>query len=211
MKKKVTCLLFGLLSITMLAGCSKYKISMNARNIENNTIGIKKNNVIQSAVVEQFDEPYYQEDELEEFIDKEITKYNTKVKNENGEGSDEKDAITKKSFHVDEENASVVMNYNTITDYSVFNNIEAKILTAKDAATEPIVQSLPNMTSFKDDKEVTTDSALNHDAIYVLIIKEPVEVKVEGTILYYANATKEGKKSVQTQGDKEAVIVYTLE
>ena len=185
---------------------------MNAKNITQNTIGVKKNHVIQSAVVEKLDEEYYQGDELEDFIDEQIKDYNTKKLKNSTSNDKEKaaHAITKQSFYANAEKASVVINYKTIEDYVDFNQAEAKILTCQEALKDSIVQALPSMISFADTKEVTTESAFGHDAAYVLIVKEPVKIKVEGSILYYANASKEDKNSVQTVGDKEAVIVYTL-
>lgn len=198
--KKVTFVLLGILFLVVMTGCGKNKVTITAEDVTTNTIVIKEDNTVQSSIVEDFDKEYYSQEELETFIQEEVTDYNEK----NGE-----DQIKMHSIHVADKKASVVFNYNDIDDYSVFNGISAKLLTTSQALQEDSILSIAEFVEVKSGDTVSRETALNKEDATVLVIQEPLEIKIEGTILYYSNAQKEDKGVLQASGENITVVVFT--
>lgn len=197
--KKITLVLLGILFIVVMTGCGKNKVSITAEDVTTNTIVIKEDNTVQSSIVEDFDKEYYNQEELETFIKDEVTDYNEK----NGE-----DQVKMHSIHVANKKASVVFNYNDIDDYSIFNGISAKLLTTSQALQEDSILTLSEFVEVKSGDTVSRETAFSMEAATVLIIQEPLEIKIDGTILYYSNAEKVDKNVLQANGDNITVVVF---
>lgn len=197
--KKITLVLLGTLILVVMTGCGKNKVSITAEDVTTNTIVIKEDNTVQSSIVEDFDKEYYSQEELETFIKEEVTDYNEK----NGE-----DQIKMHSIHVADKKASVVFNYNDIDDYSIFNGISAKLLTTSQALQEDSILTLSEFVEVKSGDTVSRETALNKEDATVLIIQEPLEIKIDGTILYYSNAEKVDKNVLQASGENITVVVF---
>lgn len=197
--KKVTLVLLGTLFLVVMTGCGKNKVSITAEDVTKNTIVIKDDNTVQSSIVEDFDKEYYSQEELETFIKDEVTNYNEK----NG-----KDQIKMHSIYVADQKASVVFNYNDIDDYSVFNGINAKLLTTSQALQEDSILTLSEFVDVKSGDTVSRETALSKEDVTVLVIQEPVEIKIAGTILYYNNALKVDKDVLQASGENITVVVF---
>lgn len=197
--KKVTLVLLGTLFLVVMTGCGKNKVSITAEDVTTNTIVIKEDNTVQSSIVEDFDKEYYSQEELETFIKEEVTDYNVK----NGE-----DQVKMDSIHVADQKASVVFNYNDIDDYSVFNGISAKLLTTSQALQEDSILSIAEFVEVKSGDTVSRETALSREDATVLVIQEPLEIKIDGTILYYSNAQKEDKDVLQASGENITVVVF---
>lgn len=197
--KKVTLVLLGILLLIVMTGCGKDKVSISAEDVTTNTIVIKKNNTVQSSIIEDFDKDYYSKEELETFINEEVTDYNKK----NGE-----DQIKMHSIHVTEQKASVVFDYNDIEDYSAFNGTSAKLLTTAQALQEESILSVLEFVDSKTGDTVPRETALSKEDATVLIIQEPLDIKIDGTILYYSNVVKSEKNVLQTSGENIAVVVF---
>lgn len=197
--KKVTLVLLGTLFLVVMTGCGKNKVTITAEDVTTNTIVIKEDNTVQSSIVEDFDKEYYSQEELETFIKEEVTDYNEK----NGE-----DQVKMHSIHFADEKASVVFNYNDIDDYSLFNGISAKLLTMSQALQEDSILSISEFVEVKSGDTVPRETALSKEDATVLIIQEPLEIKIDGTILYYSNAQKEDKDVLQASGENITVVVF---
>ena len=72
-----------LLCLTGITGCTKDKLILNTEDIEADTLLAKSNGAIQAATVEEFNKDYYNLNELEEFVMKEINSYNQASGGEN--------------------------------------------------------------------------------------------------------------------------------
>ncbi|WP_310604663.1 hypothetical protein [Anaerosporobacter sp.] len=198
--KKVTLILVGILLLVAMTGCGKNKVSITAEDVTTNTIVIKKDSTIQSSIVEAFDKEYYSQDELEVFIKEEINDYNKK----NGENE-----IEMHSIHVADQKASVVFNYNDIDDYSTFNGIDAKLLTTSQALQDEKITSMLEFVDSKNGGTVSKETALSNSDAMVLVIKQALDIKIDGTILYYTNVEKTDKNVLQSNEENVAVIVFS--
>lgn len=196
MKKiKLCAILF--MCIIVLAGCNKSAASLNANEIKVNTLLIRNDGIVQSAIVEDFDKDYYSKTELSDFIDDQITDYNTTV----GE-----DAVEKDSFEVKDGTAKVVFTYGTMKDYEDFNEVEAYYLTSEEAKTNKLVPD--TLTDTKEGKSVSKEEALDNEDYKVIIVTEELDVVIEGKVLYYSNGILLNNTTVQSQKDGYTVIVY---
>jgi hypothetical protein len=198
--KKITLVLLGILLLIVMSGCGKDKVSISAEDVTTNTIVIKKDNTVQSSIVEDFDKDYYSKEELETFINEEVTDYNKK----NGENQ-----IEMHSIQVTDQKASVVFNYIDIEDYSVFNGTSAKLLTTAQALQEESILSVLEFVDSKTGDTVPREVALSKEDATVLIIQEPLDIKIDGTILYYSNVVKSEKNVLQASGENLAIVVFT--
>lgn len=197
--KKVTLVLLGTIFLIAMTGCGKNKVSITAEDVTTNTIVIKEDNTVQSSIVEDFDKDYYSQEELEAFINEEVTDYNEK----NGE-----DQIKMHSIHVADQKACVVFNYNDIDDYSVFNGISAKLLSTSQALQDDSILSVLEYVDAKSGDTVSRETALSKEGATVLVIQEPLDIKIAGTILYYSNAQKAEKDVLKASGENVTVVVF---
>ncbi len=187
------CLVITLLSLT---ACNKRKESLHTKGIETNTILIRDDGVIQSAHVDEFDEPYYDKEELRTFMDKEINRYNEK-KNE--------EAVVLIEYQVADQKAKVVLEYTNLEVYSEFNHIEARWLTPEEANEAMEIPSL--LTTVKEGDKVDKKEVLKDD-YKVLVLNESLDVRLAGKIKAFYNCILLNDMSVQT-GDKDmSVIIY---
>lgn len=186
-----------LLCLVMLAGCSKNK-EIDTKNIQKDTFLLKKDGSVEAGTVESFDKAYYNLTELEKYVTDKVSKYN---------GAKGTEAITKKSLDLKDSNAVLVLTYATVDDYNGFNMSEDKLLTTAEAAGGNI--ELPqNFTTVKKSNTVTAGKALENKKYMVLIVKENLDVLLQGTIKYYSGGTLVDKHHIQTAEDGSTVIVY---
>ncbi|WP_455717016.1 hypothetical protein [Anaerosporobacter sp.] len=197
--KKITLVLLSTLLLVGMTGCGKDKISISAEDVTTNTIVIKKDNTVQSSIIEDFNKDYYNKEELKTFINEEVAVYNK----ENGENQ-----IKMHSLHVKDQKASVVFNYNDIEDYSSFNGTSAKLITTEQALKEESILSVLEFVDSKTKDTVSRETAFSKEDATVLIIQEPLDIRIDGTILYYSNVVKLEKNVLQTSGENIAVIVF---
>lgn len=180
-----------------LIGCKGEAKSLSAKDIEVNTILIRNDGAIQSGDVEDFDKPYYNEEELKNFIIDDVTEFNVTAG---------KDVVTMNSFAINDLTAKLVLTYADIDDYVNFCKVDAKLLSTAEALIDKDIPA--TLTSVSKEKSFTKAEALQDDNYKVLIIKEPLDVRVQGNIKYYSNAVLLNDSAVQTEEDGISIIVY---
>jgi hypothetical protein len=196
MKRLKICTVLILL-VCLLVGCAGREVFLTAKNVKVNTIVIKKDGRVQSSVVEDFDKDYYSKEELDEFINVEIEKYN--------EGLDA-EAVVLASLDYREDKVLVVFTYASFEDYCAFNDVKSQKLTVAKAEERGLLPD--TFSSVKDSETVEKDIVLENEKYNVLTLNEEYDVIVEGAIKYYSNAQLLNSTTVQTKSDSTAVIVY---
>lgn len=185
------------LCLILLAGCSKNK-EIDSKNVESNTFLVKEDGSIEAATVETFDKTYYNLTELDSYVTDKISQYNTQKGTE---------AIAKKSLELKESDAVLVLTYDSVEDYNSFNGAEAMLLTTTQAKNDGI--TLPDsFTAVKKGQSVTAGEALENKKYKVLVLKENLDVLLQGTIKYYSGGTLADKHNLQTAEDGSTVIIY---
>ncbi|MBH1939458.1 hypothetical protein I5677_00960 [Mobilitalea sibirica] len=196
--KKITISIILLLFIISLTGCNKKEVNITAEDITSNTILVKSNGELQVAFVEDFDKSYYNLSELDEFVKKEISLYNQQA------GSEE---IEIKDLLLRDGKAIMLLTFSGMAHYSAFNDVSAAYFNAD---MDNVALSLPEQfISAKDGSLVDRDSAMNNGKYKVVVLYEPFDIIVEGSVKYYSeNVTLAANNKVQSNSEDMTVVIY---
>lgn len=176
-----------ILGMGLLAGCGK------ETDADTDTVHVAKNGKITSYDFEEFDQSYYDQDELQEFVDKAVEEYNAEH---------EKDAVKAEEVSVTDGVAKLKMTYKSAADYEAFNDIELY--------TGDVVQAMADGYHFDVDFAgvdgdniygVDRSEVLAQDDLKVVIIRANTNVQIDGKICYVSceNVTVTGKNTVSIQ------------
>lgn len=185
------------LCLIMLAGCSKND-EIDSKKTSNNTFLLKEDGSIESATVEDFDKTYYNNTELDTYVTEKVNKYNTEKASE---------AVTKKSLEIKDGKAVLILTYASIEDYNSFNEKDTVLATVAKAK-EGSLELPQSFTAAKKGKATAAATALGNDKYKVLIVKEKLDVLLQGTIKYYTGGTLKDKHGIQTSDDATTVIIF---
>ena len=198
MKKFVLCTILAF-TLILLAGCKRKDIKLKTEDVGVNTVVLKKDGTVQAAMVEEFNKDYYSLDELNDFVTKQIDKFNNSVGSET--------AITIDSLEMNKEDAVLILTYQDLDTYAAFNKVKA--VTMEVDALQGANLKLPDVFVKEDNGAyVKQDAALNNGKYKIVMIQDNVDLMVEGTIKYYANCILVNSYTIQTTPEGESVIVY---
>lgn len=195
--KKLQITMLLVLCACLLAGCKKGNPSLKADDIKTNTLLVRNNGTVQSCFVEDFDKDYYSEDELNQFIQSAISEY--------AKTAGEK-AVVMNSFKVNDKKAKATFTYTSIENYATFNNVEADVLSVEEAVSDERVPD--TFVSAKRSDSVDKEKALSKKEYNVVIVNEPLDVIVDGTVVYYSNGLLLDDETVQSSSEGSTIIVY---
>ncbi len=175
--KRGSLLLALVMLVGVFAGCG-------SSDVTENTIEVKKNGSITETLVETLDQDYYDEDELEAFIDDAISAYDGSA------GS-----VKKKKFSVKDGVATLVLKYESSDAYAAFNETEMYAGTIVKALAEGYefdealydVSGSTESDSTEDSlggSQVSKSEVTGYPSYGVVVLKENTNVKVSGTIVY---------------------------
>lgn len=187
-----------LLGMLTFAACSSREKSLNADEITVNTILAKANGVLQVAIVEDFDKPYYNVDELKAFVTKEIEAYSKKA----GDGKVKLDEVKQKGNKV-----IMLMTYSGMDQYTAFNKVTAAYF---NSGIENLKLALPATLKNTSNESVTATKEVIQTAGYkVLVLNEPYEIVVEGKVKYISeNAKLLENDKVSSAAGQMTVVVF---
>lgn len=197
MKKPVLCMLL-LLCVLSAAGCRKEEIFITSEDVTTNTMLVKRNGQIQTAIVEDFSKTYYNLTELNEFVSKEVKAYNQKA------GSDE---VVIEDLELKNGKAVMILSFSGMAHYSAFNNVSAAYFSTD---TKNVAIELPEQyVSTKNGSRVNREEAMKNGKNQVLVVYEPYEIIVEGDIKYYSeNASLGEDNRLDSIGEEATVVIY---
>ena len=184
--------------ICVMVGCGK----VNASSSDMDTVSFMKDGKIVQTIVEDFDQDYYDVDELSEMTKKKIDLYSDSDGDIVCESVDESDGII-----------TVKISYQTDEDYMDFNSRELFFGTVKEADEAGYV--VKDMVL--DDGESLSDEQLgqienNRVVIIQTKAEEELGINVYGKILYVSgDVTQSGKKDAvigATDEGKLSCIVF---
>lgn len=179
-------------------GCSKKEIYITADDVSTNTMLVKRNGQLQVAIIEDFDKTYYKLNELEEFVKKEINTYNQKAGGED---------VKIEELKLKEGKAVMLLGYTGMKHYASFNKVMAAYFAAD---TKDVALELPEQyVNAKNGSTVDRETAMKDDKYRVLVVYEPYDIIVDGSVKYYSNNATLGEKDVVHSSDEGAtVIIY---
>lgn len=182
------------LTAAVLGGCGK------EFSADTDTVYVQKKGTIKGANVAAFDKEYYDEAELEGFINDTVDTYVAKA----GEGT-----VAVTSFAVEDGTAHVYLDYAGADDYAQFNGIDFYAGTVLEAKADGY--DIPDAFTAVTDKETTWDAEDNK----IVIVGQQTQVRVDGTILFVSsNANAVDKNAADVTYDildeeaQPAYIVY---
>ena len=159
-------------------------------DVQENTIALQKSGKVLEAAVESFDQSYYDEEELNTYVQKAVEAYTQ----EHG----------KKSVSV------------TFSDFSGIECFSGSIVEAQAAGYDFDLDFYPVTEGKADKKSVKGSTLLKEDDLKVLIVKANSDLIVPGKIVYVSadgtEVTSEKQVNVtqKKQDTDEAVLVYVL-
>ncbi|MBQ8983835.1 MAG: hypothetical protein IJ079_09645 [Lachnospiraceae bacterium] len=188
MKYKINLIMMMLLSLLLIGGCGKQEIT----DYNNNTMTIGKDDTIRDVSIEDFANGDYNMQDLEQFVNNEIGKYNSDAGSER---------ITLADFNTDNKVARLQLVYASIEDYNSFNHTEYSLKSWSDSVLTG------SLTSVADQQEVPV-SEIEDNEYKVLSIDDAMDLVFEGKALYY-NSNITARDGVYTaNGDGTAVVVF---
>lgn len=191
--KKACIFLLVLTSAFLLIGCSdKFEPTES-------TIYITSKGQVQSALMEDFEEAYYDFEELTEAVEKEVKTYNLDVNAE---------AVTIRSLTEGNDEVTLLMDYESVEDYTAFNDV---ILFHGSYAEASAAGYVP--VELYDTEGMLVDfDAVNSDRLKVVVTEESVCIQTGGKIKYVSdNVTVIDKKlarAMEAGKSYPAFIVY---
>ena len=185
-----------LVGLPLLSGCGQ-KDKLSAENVKDNTILIRTDGTMDQYITGTFDKEYYSEKDLKDFAEEKIKDYNKR------EGSTR---ISLVSVHVEKQVASMLIEYESVKDYTAFNSLEGSFMTvaqAKDADLFP-----DTLSAVEKDTEISLEDAKLGDEWHVLCLCADTNIKVSGTMKYYSNAILLNPSAVKAGTEKTALVVF---
>lgn len=195
--KKLSKYIIALALCCLLAGCGKQE---TADTNDVSTITVEKKGTVVGEIIEDFDQPYYDEKELEEEIKKTVDEYNETA--EDGQ-------VTWKSCERVDNSISVVLEYKTAEDYRKFNNVDffyGTILEAYDAGYDLNITLSDVKTGTSVGKEDLMAMGDNH----IVITTEQERISCYGNILYIGDGVTlvNDKEADNTNSEGYGIIVF---
>lgn len=193
------------IGMSMLLGACGAKL-----DVQENTIALQRNGKILEAAVESFDQSYYDQEELDTYVQNAVTDYTA----EHG-----KKSVSVTDSKVEEKKAYLTLQYENAETFSDFTGIECfsgSIVEAQSAGYDFDLDFYPVTDGKADTKNVKGSTLLDDDDLKVLIVKENSDLIVPGKIAYVSTegteVTSEKQVNVtqKEQDTDEAVLVYVL-
>lgn len=204
MKKKVAILFCGVLAVTLLGACS------SKLDVEKNTIALQKSGKVLEAAVEDFSQSYYDEEELNAYIQEAVDSYVA----ENG-----KNTVSITDSRVEEQKAYLTLKYDNCDSFSDFTGIECfsgSVVQAQSAGYDFDAEFYAVTDGTADGEKVSAKEVIKDDDLKVFIVRENSDIIVPGEIAYVsAEGTDVASKNTVTVQPKEedtdeAILVYVL-
>lgn len=183
-----------LILITIVTAVHLYKKWDARYESDTSVVFIEENAKVVTNDVVAFDTTKYSVAELELFIEETIDTYNTKKGNE---------SVSQKSFVVENNVASLILNYADAKTYADFTGTELFVGSIADAIVEGYSFADVQFASIVEGKAIETslDKFYDQTDLTVVIIKANTKVQVDGDILYVSaeNVSSFGENWIVTK------------
>lgn len=196
MKRKLYAALCIFASASIITACG------TSFEADESTVYVTKQGNIIGADIEDFNEEYYDEEELRAYITESVENYVAS----NGDGSIELEKFETESSD-DGIMANLYLNYATFIDYALFNDVTFFAGTISQAGEEgyEFNQEFAAVEDGSLKESVDAQSLLEDEEMKAVIIGEETAVKIDGTIQAVSDGSVEvlGKNLVRVKYDRE--------
>lgn len=181
----------------MLTGCGGFSPEISG-------ISISKDGTVTECAIENFEESYYDKDELESEISAAVQTYNDEAGTK---------AVKKKSFRVKDGIATLNMTYASAEDYASFNDVDlyvGDILGAVQAGYAFSGQFYEvSGSKIKEDAPVWGSQIMTGTNYNTVAVREALLIEVPGTIKYVSGNVKvKDKHTAVIEEAEEAYVLY---
>ncbi len=178
MKRKLFTMLCVLAAGTVTACGASFQVS-------DSTVYITKKGTVIGAAIEDFNEEYYDEKELETYISESVDTYVAS----NGDGSVELDRFQTKSGEEGTE-AQLYLNYASYIDYAQFNDVVLFAGTLEKALEEGYTfdHKFQKAQEGKLAGSLEAQEFLEEEGLKAIIIGEQIRVKIDGKVRYVSDS-----------------------
>lgn len=192
--KKFVYIMILLAASVLAAGCGK------GDNVKTTTLYVEKDGTVVQAITEAMDKSYFNEKDLDQWVEDYVKEYNKEAK---------KEAIQVKKSEVEEKKAKVTIEYASMEDYSAFNNVEAFEGTVAKAQKEGYDLNR-EFKSAKGKPSITMDEIDGSEEYHIIVLEESQTVVLEKDALYASSNVKcNGKKAAaKIKTGEFAYIIY---
>lgn len=181
--------------LVLSTGCAK------GNKATETTLYIEKNGKITEAIVEDWNQDYYDEDEFKKEIDEQITSY---------EASHDGSKISLNKLEIKKNKAKVNLEYDSMETFEEFNNITAFSGTVKQAQKEGFSFD-GEFKSTGNKPSITVEEINNSEEYNVIILLEDITVSTEFKILYAGSNVKvEDDCKVAVISEAESNLAYLI-
>lgn len=183
------------LCLSLITGCGN-SAELKLSDVKRDTLYIAEDNSIELINVEDFDKDYYEESDLKDFIEDAIDTYS---KNNNGK-------VKLEDFSVEDNIAKSLLTFDSPKTYEVFQGLDFQIVKTDELEGNLVLPE--EFQSVKGDSTVDMATVLAEDDLRLLIVNEPLCIKLDGTIQYYAGASITGDNEAEVTDEDSAIIAY---
>lgn len=187
----------------LLTGCSNPIITLTMITRDRSTVYVRDNGRVAGIFFEKFDKEYYDEDELKQYIDREVADQNARLGEKNVQVS---------YFSVKNGLAKVGLMFADIGAYNAFNASGLAQGTVEDMLERIDQEQAAAFYTAEGEKISREDMELENTS--ALLVDENIQVKVDGTILYMTkNVTihEDHEDQAVMPGDGYSCIIYQPE
>lgn len=194
MRRRLIFLLMTACMLLFLAGCGDPAVRTT-------TVEVKKNGHVVHTIVEDFAEDYYDLDGLKSTIEEACSVYNDAM----GSG-----LVKLTDASVENGVLTAVMDYKSASAYAGFNRQALFLGTVQEASQAGYDLNRTFYSAREDGKTVGKAELLEQPDAHIVVIREAVDVRVWGKVLYYsegASLQEDGTLTV-TDGRTLTMVVF---
>lgn len=180
--------------LCLLSACGK------ETDVDTNTVIIEKKGQITEAIVEDFEQPYYDQEELKREIEDKISQFNT----QSGDG---KEAVELEKIELEDKVIRVNITFPDSDAYTSFN--EKQLFAGKVADVYARGYSFPQMKSV-DGSQISEADVLELGDKNAVLLEEQQQVKVHGKITHISDGISlvDEKTAVNLNEGQMGCIIY---
>lgn len=193
--KKILLLLSILIMTFCFSACDKAQESF-----DESTLVLSKKGTVEQTIVESFDKPYYDINELKLEYENAVNDYN----------KSHEDSISLNDLKNINGNVYVELNYSTCDAYELFQNEELFVGTINDAYDNGYSMDV-TLQGVKDKDIISKKELMDMKDMNIVIVSEPVLIKTFSNIAYIsANVEVVDKNIARISGENDGLAYLIL-
>lgn len=193
--KKILLLLSILIMTFCFSACDKAQESF-----DESTLVLSKKGTVEQTIVESFDKPYYDINELKLEYENAVNDYN----------KSHEDSISLNDLKNMNGNVYVELNYSTCDAYEIFQNEELFVGTINDAYDNGYSMDV-TLQGVKDKDIISKKELMDMKDMNIVIVSEPVLIKTFSNIAYIsANVEVVDKNKARISGENDGLAYLIL-